>query len=77
MDIAIIVDRTSTADNSGITGVDVGLSVEGAVAAGVEVGESVGEEAVGVIEGFSVGSELGDTKFANVLKACFGFPLLS
>ena len=77
METAIIVDRTNTTDNSGIAGVDEGLPVVDAVAVGVEVGESVGEEAVGVIEGFGVGSELGDAKFANVLKACFGFPLLS
>ena len=77
MDIAIIVDRTNTADNSGIVGVKVGVWDVDAVELAVGAGDCADEEAVGFVEGFGVGSELGDAKFANVLKACFGFPLLS
>lgn len=77
MEIAITVDRTNTGDNSGTVGVKVGVSDVDAVTPAVGAGDCVGEEAVGLAGGFDVGSEVEEAKFANVLRACFGFPSLS
>jgi hypothetical protein len=76
-DIAINEARTSPNDNSGTVG--VGVSAVDVVWAAVGVGVGVGEDVAELDEGTGVGAwdEFGEeAKFANVLKASFGFPLL-
>ena len=71
-DNTITKARTATNDNSGIVGSDVSAAdvVKDTVGVMVRKGEKL-EENIGV------GDEFWEAKFANVLNASFGFPLLS